>query len=442
MSIEFIQVAEEFNEESIELPLEEDGTLLLSTLQGQFPGATGLKYRNPENKAIRGIRLNESRLHPPNNGWDSEMIYYCVFPKESVSENKRKSDDVMENVSKSKVSKCQSNKCTDLIVLGLAWKTSEQVIREYFETFGEVLMIQVKKDSKGHSKGFGFVRFASYECQLRVLGQRHLVDGRWCEVKVPNSKEGTVQQVPCKVFVGRCTEEMTQDDLREYFSKFGEVTDVFIPKPFRAFSFVTFLDPEIAQGLCGEDHIIKGVSVHVSNAAPKSESNRSQNYGNNSNGSNYGGGRGGNGGGGYGGSNFNRNDYGRGGGGGPSGNNGGNFMPNNNMSGNNPNAWGGNSNSNRNLDMPNLQNLGINPGGNQNQGSNMSNPPMGVAMNALNALPMNPALVAAALNQWGSAMGGLLNGMQNQGNNDQGPNNQPWNQQQRNQNPPEKSNFM
>lgn len=201
----------------------------------------------------------------------------------------------MENVSKSKVSKCQSNKCTDLIVLGLAWKTGEQGLREYFETFGEVLMVQVKKDSKGQSKGFGFVRFSSYETQLRVLGQRHHIDGRWCEVKVPNSKEGTVQQVPCKVFVGRCTEDLSQDDLRDYFSKFGEVTDVFIPKPFRAFSFVTFLDPEIAQGLCGEDHIIKGVSVHVSNAAPKSEPNRNQNYGNNSNGPNYNGGNGGNG---------------------------------------------------------------------------------------------------------------------------------------------------
>lgn len=64
--------------------------------------------------------------------------------------------------------------------------------------------------------------------------------------------------MPCKVFVGRCTEDITADDLREYFCKFGEVTDVFIPKPFRAFSFVTFLDPEVAQSLCGEDHIIKG----------------------------------------------------------------------------------------------------------------------------------------------------------------------------------------
>jgi hypothetical protein len=72
-----------------------------------------------------------------------------------------------------------------------------------------------------------------------------------------------------KVFVGRCTEEMTAEDLRSYFNKFGEVVDVFIPRPFRAFAFVTFSDPEIAQALCGEDHIIKGASVHISNAAPK-----------------------------------------------------------------------------------------------------------------------------------------------------------------------------
>ena len=47
--------------------------------------------------------------------------------------------------------------------------------------------------------------------------------------------------------MGRCTDDMNADDLREYFSKYGEVTDVFIPKPFRAFAFVTFLDPEVAQ---------------------------------------------------------------------------------------------------------------------------------------------------------------------------------------------------
>ncbi len=80
-------------------------------------------------------------------------------------------------------------KCTDLIVLGLPWKTTEQDLKEYFESFGEVIMSQVKKDNKtGQSKGFGFVRFGTYESQMRALAQRHMIDGRWCDVKVPNSK--------------------------------------------------------------------------------------------------------------------------------------------------------------------------------------------------------------------------------------------------------------
>ncbi|EEC17535.1 tar DNA-binding protein, putative [Ixodes scapularis] len=123
---------------------------------------------------------------------------------------------------------------------------------------------QVKKDPKtGQSKGFGFIRFSSYESQVRALSKRHLIDGRWCDVKIPNSKDGQASELSRKVFVGRCTEDLTSDDLRDYFSKFGEVTDVFIPKPFRAFAFVTFVDPDVAQSLCGEDHIIRGTSIHT-----------------------------------------------------------------------------------------------------------------------------------------------------------------------------------
>ncbi|XP_074097315.1 TAR DNA-binding protein-43 homolog isoform X3 [Cotesia typhae] len=370
----YIQVAEDEGEEPIELPTEDDSTLLLTTLSAQFPGTCGLKYRNPESRTMRGVRLVDGRLHAPENGW-GKAVYFCVFPKE----NKRKSDDNLEN-STAKTKRMETKlRCTDLIVLGLPWKTTEQNLREYFETFGEVLMAQVKKDPKsGQSKGFGFIRFGSYESQLRCLAQRHMIDGRWCDVKVPNSKEGMIQQVPCKVFVGRCTEDLTADDLRDYFSKFGEVTDVFIPKPFRAFSFVTFLDPEVAQSLCGEDHIIKGVSVHVSNAAPKSEGNN-RNFNNQ----------------------MNSNMRGRGMSGPIDNNMQGNYQGNRYMghSGNNmgPNGWN-------------------NPG---NRGG-MSNP---LAMGGINlsALPVNPALVAAAINQ---ASWGLIGNLQSQGN-DQGYSNQP-----------------
>lgn len=84
-AIEYVPVIAEDDEgdEVIELPCESDKTLLLSTLQCQFPSATGLKYRNPENKAIRGVRLSEGRLHPPTSeGWTvTSSVYMAVFPK-------------------------------------------------------------------------------------------------------------------------------------------------------------------------------------------------------------------------------------------------------------------------------------------------------------------------------------------------------------------------
>lgn len=214
----YVQVAEEEGEETIELPTEEDGTLLLSTLQAQYPGTSGLKYRATESSAARGIRLTEGHLHPPpgNDGW-GEAVYVCVFPKEnSVAENKRKRDDNLEN-STAKTKRIESKlKCTDLIVLGmvtlakkdaaserrekynfcccirstgLPWKTTEESLKEYFSTISEVLMVQIKKDLRtGQSKGFGFIRFESYEGQMKALSTRHFIDGRWCDVKVPSSK--------------------------------------------------------------------------------------------------------------------------------------------------------------------------------------------------------------------------------------------------------------
>ena len=77
----FIQVAEEEGEEPIELPTEDDLTLLITTLAAQFPGACGLKYRNPESRAWRGVRLSDGRLFPPSDtGWGT-TVYVSVLPK-------------------------------------------------------------------------------------------------------------------------------------------------------------------------------------------------------------------------------------------------------------------------------------------------------------------------------------------------------------------------
>ncbi|XP_046917493.1 TAR DNA-binding protein-43 homolog isoform X2 [Dermatophagoides farinae] len=261
---EYIKVAEDEGEEPIEIPCETDNTVLLTTLTSLFPGASGIKYRNSDSGAMRGLRLIDGRIQPPEDGWTQVPLYYCCFPKE----NKRKIEDSADTSSSKTKRIEEKKKVSDLIVLGLPWKTTDKELKEYFQQFGELIMAQVKKHPKtGESKGFGFIRFADYENQAKVISKRHLIDGRACDVRVPMSKDGfsndyRSQETSKKIFIGRLTEAIQYDDLKEYFSKYGEISDIFIPKPFRGFAFVTFSELDVAQSLCGEDHIIKGISVH------------------------------------------------------------------------------------------------------------------------------------------------------------------------------------
>ncbi|KAK2725833.1 uncharacterized protein LOC136032058 [Artemia franciscana] len=65
---------------TIELPLEDDGSLLLTTLTSQFPDATGLTFYCESAQATRGLKLSEGKLWPPRGGW-SNTIYSCTTNK-------------------------------------------------------------------------------------------------------------------------------------------------------------------------------------------------------------------------------------------------------------------------------------------------------------------------------------------------------------------------
>lgn len=77
---QYVQVVDDESEEAIELPAEGDGTLLLSTLIAQFPGACGLKYRSSETNGVRGVRLADGRLYAPDGVWGG-ITFTTVYPK-------------------------------------------------------------------------------------------------------------------------------------------------------------------------------------------------------------------------------------------------------------------------------------------------------------------------------------------------------------------------
>lgn len=49
----------------------------------QFPGACGLKYRNISTQTMRGVRVSEGNLHPPDGDW-GDLLYIVVYPKGNV----------------------------------------------------------------------------------------------------------------------------------------------------------------------------------------------------------------------------------------------------------------------------------------------------------------------------------------------------------------------
>ena len=81
-------------------------------------------------------------------------------------------------------------------------------------------------------------------------------------------KAPTRVEAKCRIYVGGITEDLTKDDIREYFGRYGLVVEVFIPVPFRHICFVEFDVWEVAQSLIGKELKIKGVNVKISRAFP------------------------------------------------------------------------------------------------------------------------------------------------------------------------------
>lgn len=72
------------------------------------------------------------------------------------------------------------------------------------------------------------------------------------------------------------TENITQEDLEDYFKQFGDIVEVFVPRPFKGIAFVSFTKPDAALTALDQDHTIKDIRLSVSVAMPKDKDQRSR----------------------------------------------------------------------------------------------------------------------------------------------------------------------
>ena len=63
--------------------------------------------------------------------------------------------------------------------------------------------------------------------------------------------------MPMKLFIGRLPDGTTKSDLLNYFEDYGEISDCYIPSPFRGFGFITFVSSETGRHVLNRAHIYK-----------------------------------------------------------------------------------------------------------------------------------------------------------------------------------------
>ena len=205
----YVRVRDAFDEdESVEVPTERDGTLLLSTVQAQFPGSVGLRYQGGSG-LWRACRMIEGVIDPPIEGW--EGIEFSVVkqgvkrapgaPPAANSQpnqegiappnSKQHCDNSHALVLKSEADKqvvpysksgIESKFNPELIIASVAYAATEEEIRAYFSQFGELEKFRLSQGENGKHKGFGFIKYTTLAATKKVQSMPHKIHDRRIDV--------------------------------------------------------------------------------------------------------------------------------------------------------------------------------------------------------------------------------------------------------------------
>ncbi|CAL8267101.1 unnamed protein product [Boreogadus saida] len=170
-----------------------------------------------------------------------------------------------------------------LFVGGLNVDTDDDGLRKHFEQFGTLTdcVVVVNKQLQ-RSRCFGFVTFSTAEEADGAMAARpHVIDGTQAELKRAMAREDSNNPEALakvkKIFVGGLKDDIEEETLTEYFSRYGEIekAEVISEKASgkkRGFGFVHFTDNDSAdKSVVVKYHTILGHKVEVKKALTKQE---------------------------------------------------------------------------------------------------------------------------------------------------------------------------
>lgn len=133
-----------------------------------------------------------------------------------------------------------------LFVGGLSRETTDRELKEYFGKFGEIESVTVKIDQfTGQSRGFAFIVFSNPKTIDKLLAAgEHFIQKRKVDPKRVSKKAQHG-----KIYVGGLTPEISDDDIKGYFSQYGNIVEFQAPfdkmkNQRKGFCFITFESKE------------------------------------------------------------------------------------------------------------------------------------------------------------------------------------------------------
>ena len=173
----------------------------------------------------------------------------------------------------------------NVFIKNLDMAIDNKALHDTFASFGNILSCKVAQDEFGNSKGYGFVHYETAEGANKaissvngmLLNEKKVFVGHHIPRKDRDSKFDEMKANFTNIYVKNIESEVTDEDFRALFEKYGDVTSASIAREAegksRGFGFVNYVNHENAATAVEELHNkdFKGQVLYVGRAQKKSE---------------------------------------------------------------------------------------------------------------------------------------------------------------------------